>query len=162
MYKESKQSEGSVKWGLLEGCESRNRKRQRVDPIQNKTYTEKLKKCADILDEVMSHKCGWVFKVPEIVLIRLNSIQPKCNLTITTPVSSVGDKLIDIISPGWFYSMILVGSHMDCLQLEYKRRWINHKAILKNETLYEEGVRRFDHLCQQLNWMANLSDSIKC
>ena len=61
---EKPKSKGSVKQGLLEGCESRNRKRQRVDPIQNKTYTEKLKKCANILDELMSHKFGWVFNVP--------------------------------------------------------------------------------------------------
>ncbi|GLJ44345.1 hypothetical protein SUGI_0928710 [Cryptomeria japonica] len=61
---EKPNSKGSVKRGLLEGFESRNRKRQRVELVQIETYTEQMQQCADILNKLMSHRFGWVFNAP--------------------------------------------------------------------------------------------------
>lgn len=53
-----------VKRGPFGRFESKELKRQKMDPAQRKTVAEYMNQCADTLKKLMSHKFGWVFNQP--------------------------------------------------------------------------------------------------
>lgn len=53
-----------VKRGLFGRFESKEAKRQKMDPAQRKTVAEYMNQCADTLKKLTTHKFGWVFNAP--------------------------------------------------------------------------------------------------
>jgi len=59
------------KRNLLGRFESKDVKRQKMNPIQRKTVAEYMSQCADTLKKLMTHRFGWVFNEP-VDPIKLN------------------------------------------------------------------------------------------
>lgn len=64
MAQKSKVGTIGVKRGLLGRFESKDLKRQKMDPVQRKTVAEYMNQCADTLKKLRTHKFSWVFNEP--------------------------------------------------------------------------------------------------